>query len=301
MLTIVALLNLIVACDGSLLNTQSSECRNAFNFSGKVLTRVFRSAFHASFDISPSLPFVFEDMAGAAHGGNGQRWNSMWFPHHPSAEVTVVKQYKFVYVTIRKNGNTEINHLIKTHFGVSGFSGCKDCRGHCFLRRCMSLSLDEDVIRDYFFFTFVRHPYDRYFSSMKQAGLKTIEQAREHLTEASSTHVVGNAHFETQALALFSPVLNGSMTVPFHFIGKLETYDKDLRTVFDMISAHAKLPLPSSLETYFATPFQNKSVQNAASPTQRDIMNTLKEQFPDNLKAMVKEIYKQDYACFDYA
>ena len=158
------------------------------------------------------------------------RWSTMTVPAN---EITIVHKYKFVYIVNRKSGQSEMNYLLWKHFGVLPYGDCTcDDWRRGFKRsfgRCTTLCLQDSEIQDYFFFTFVRHPFERFFSSFKQVWwvlhhkkIGDISDVMETLFEMNSSHVMPNDHYETQSLQLFSQVQDGARTVSYDFIGKLE-------------------------------------------------------------------------------
>ena len=300
------------------LNIDTNECRNAFKNDVdnlKAISRKYKrrsnKRFHpnSSLELSDQVPYVYEDIH--EEDTKLSRWNSMTMPAN---EITVVHKYKFVYVANRKCGQTEMNTLLRIHFGARDFTGCS-CENLCCgyvlsFGRCSTLCLKDTEIKDYFFFTFVRHPYDRFFSAFKQAfwilkrgKIGEVSDAMLALRKMNNSHIIPNEHFETQSLQLFSQIQNGLATIPYDFIGKLENYNSDIETLFRLIANHSKMELPKSLNIFLkklSSGTHRGMIKNSSSNTSKAKLEAVRHGLPVEGVEMIKNIYKQDYLCFNY-
>jgi len=97
-------------------------------------------------------------------------------PPHWAQEVIVSHTYQFVYVPVRKVLSSTMRNLLRSAFNVS-WTACG--KSNCtFLTpyedRCTTLCLSREVIQNYFFFTFVRHPVSRFVRTFHSLLASTI-------------------------------------------------------------------------------------------------------------------------------
>ena len=188
----------------------TSQCKDMYSTEGLLLypNRSYSREFD-SFIYSENVPYVFEDLY------RGRRYDSTHYPHHPAQEVTINNEFKFVYITNRKAGSSTIHELILKHLQTPTWKGCTSLTQHCIIKkRCTSRCLTDTMLHHYYFFTFVRNPWDRFLSSLKQMyyvlSHSTKKKDREHairygnvsfvtnlLKNILATHIVGDQHFET--------------------------------------------------------------------------------------------------------
>lgn len=277
---------------------KTPECvhtwKNDFNRLVKPPTN--QRSLYPNCSLGNDVPYVLEDLC------HGQRWISMNnYSSHIAAEVTINHEYKFAYISNKKSGCTEIGHFLKKVFKTDFFTGCNESQGSCkHMGRCSALCLDESTLNDYFFFTIVRNPYDRFFSSMKQARAPPEEeQARLVLEYIKKEYHVGDQHFETQSFALFSPVSGCTKTVPFGYVGQLEEYATDIRAILDIIAARSLKPLPAGVKHYLDN-LDSTSHKRATPADLKVRFDLLFRTASDELRNGISEIYAQDFACLGY-
>eukprot|EP00961_Rhodomonas_salina_P166404 2242399-Rhodomonas_salina.2 len=227
-----------------------------------------------------------------------------------ASEVTVVHEYKFVYVCVRKAASSAIHTILDEVFGVDVYAGssCPNntSREHL-IYRCTTLALTEEVLRDYFFFTYVRDPLARFYSGVVQlaenqdAGfvldrVNGPEQLAALLYDMQRLSFIPNDHLETQAFVLSSPVLVAGRVemVDFDWIEWSERLGQSFPRLLDRIEAHAGKHIPAALRARSeALAAEFKNVQAASRYSEM-----VKSWRTDWLDQLVRETYKQDFACF---
>eukprot|EP00890_Picochlorum_soloecismus_P003919 jgi/Picsp_1/4528/NSC_06749-R1_predicted protein [Ostreococcus lucimarinus CCE9901] len=125
-------------------------------------------------------------------------------PHHPANEIVVNDEFKFVYVEVRKSGSSSIRKILNEYFN-SSFNGCPNSiprNDSCLVigGRCSTLCLTEDHVEQYYFFSFVRNPEDRFYSGYKEAfnqrfskrGIQLENQT--HINEVLEKIIVSHYH-----------------------------------------------------------------------------------------------------------
>jgi hypothetical protein len=220
----------------------------------------------------------------------------------PAQEVIVSDRYKFVYVMNRKAASSTIYQILEQVFGANVdwcFGRCKwlpVCGGIGW--RCSSRALNQTHLQDYFIFSFVRDPVDRWFAAYAQAhwmhktppDTASLEHAKLTLRRFISTRVHWEHHLQSQTHALSSPAMKGE-TLRFDFIGKLETFEMDWKFVISSICA--RLPYGSCPSNW-----HSRHVHPPSTSQWRQRISLFRND--STLLALVKEAYVQDAVCLGY-
>lgn len=246
---------------------------------------------------SHHIPVVFEDYCPS------HRWQASNLPHI-SPEVTVNYDYKFVYVTQRKNGSSQMTTLLIRYF-QSKPNFCKVDQPACTIAqppRCTIECLPAEVLDNFYFFTISRHPHDRVYSSLSQMlkfnNASTDVSAKyfeDYLHNIARHGCVVDAHFETQSFAMFSPTRNGSLA-PLHYVGQLETLNDDLRVIFEEIARRSGKELPKGLMDFLQS--NNDVVANQSPAKTKEQLRQAKS---TKIEHLLHAIYGQDMTCLGYA
>lgn len=187
----------------------------------------------------------------------------------------------FFYNRIPKAANSTVMiNLAKARFGVN-----IDSRETKRIFDTPSRLSEDEAAKfdDLFKFTVVRNPYTRVLSAYlekieKRARLKGKESSfRDFIIWLKSGGLKTNAHWATMQSLCLIPVEN------FDFIGKVETLDKDLRTIFNRISPN------------FEMEFRSRS-EHATNANEKII-----EHYTPEITSFVKEIYRKDFEAFGYS
>eukprot|EP00286_Rhodomonas_abbreviata_P011234 CAMPEP_0181332050 /NCGR_PEP_ID=MMETSP1101-20121128/24861_1 /TAXON_ID=46948 /ORGANISM="Rhodomonas abbreviata, Strain Caron Lab Isolate" /LENGTH=735 /DNA_ID=CAMNT_0023441617 /DNA_START=11 /DNA_END=2218 /DNA_ORIENTATION=+ len=229
---------------------------------------------------------------------------------HPGPnEIVVSDKYKFVYVNVRKSASTSSMKVLKDVFGATwGLKGksradCpvkKGCQRYGW--RCTSTCLDRQHLEGYFVFTFVRHPVERFYSSLKQVEEvrhsmmnldlsncdKYYSGLKSRLDEMSRGRV-RNDHLETQAYSLSTTVsidgLKGSLK--YDWLGDATRFDEELPVLFALIEKHSgqRVPPPPAVQ------------HSRPGGTVKEKVTKCRSTKTD---ALVAKTMKQDMACFGF-
>lgn len=217
-------------------------------------------------------------------------------------EVVVSHEHKFVYVVNRKAGSSTMQELLLRYFGAS-WSWCMHHTGQgagCgFWGRCLSSCLSEALLREYYFFTFVRQPIDRFYSALKQSLVMynlrgtSYEHMASVLRRLIEANEVWDNHLETQTHSLSTPVAYEPYAVPLDFIGRIETIEQDFPELIRRIEKRNGQPIPNAR----AVIEEALHVTNAGGELKESIMQ-LRDPKMDELVALA---YAQDLLCFGYS
>lgn len=217
----------------------------------------------------------------------------------PAQEVVVSHEYQFVYVEVRKAASASIRALLQDVFAAN-FSwclysprspSCKLIRGG----RCTSLCLTQDMLENYFFFTFVRHPGQRFLAAFHQLLQHHKQQQQtlsmQHvLTRLLLNYTTADEHIQTQSFALSSSCPADQGQIPLDFIGKVEQLTQDWPRLLRILETHARKPLP--------TPFPalpNRHQEEQEEKTAYEALAT------PHIRALTARTYAQDFVCLGYS
>lgn len=224
-------------------------------------------------------------------------------PNHPANEIVVNDDFKFVYVEIRKSGSSTIRQMLQTYFN-SSFNHCPDSipkNDACLVigRRCSSLCLTEEHVQNYFFFTFVRNPEDRFFSGYKEAfnqrfskqGIKLGNQTHveEVLETIISSHYHSDQHLESQTMSITSPWIdgNGQMhRIPIDFIGRVEFLEDDMKDLLDILQSRTARKAPD--------------IKVGRSNPGGAVLEQTRAIVTEDIREKIRSAYSQDFVCFGY-
>ena len=229
----------------------------------------------------------------------GGRTRSMSY-HQLGQEVIVSDKYKFVYVLNRKSASEAIRMVLWENFGITWCWCNEQCASvpacYEYGDRCSTMALNGTHMSEYTFFTFVRNPLERWFSSYAQAHVDRDTQDLSHVNISDAHSSVSallehswlaNPHLQTQTYALTAPTGEGYL-VPMHFIGRVETIDADWEKVCRMITDDPELCGPVPL------------MHHAENRRPEYVAEVNKWRDDTALREKIKEAYAQDYACFGY-
>lgn len=213
-------------------------------------------------------------------------------------EIVVNHKYKFVYVEVRKAASTSIRRFLKQAFDADFYHGCA-ATNECliFNKRCSSLCLNKQILQDYFFFTFVRNPANRFLAAYKQlrGHKKRIESnytkdMREVLLQLLFNHNTADEHIQTQSFALSATVIHADsgFQIPLDFIGRVENIQSDWPRLLAAIEAHTNKSLPN-------LPQLKHELQELESERKR-----IEDAATDAVMKLATLTYAQDYVCLGY-
>lgn len=170
--------------------------------------------------------------------GGGSRWD---------AGCAVSEKYKFVYVHVLKSGGSATKEFIRKSLCGEDDADCKRVDKH--IVKPVGCSIAVTQYPDFFFFSFARNPFSRMYSmySMmdgfpKASGKKGPGSVTDEFkfdqfvlkpTERSKHTLMSPSHYIEQTKFLFS-----SDNCPvFDYLGRLEYYDDDMRTILNHLNA----------------------------------------------------------------
>ena len=221
------------------------------------------------------------------------------FPHSAN-EVFISREHKLVYLEVRKAASSTIRRLLRDYFQASWLCNESTRRLNCtvFDGRCSTLCLTEAELNEYFIFSFVRNPLDRFYSAYQQAcNHQEHEMSQEHMFKVLKDMTVNNfywdPHLETMAYSLSSPVLVGGVyrIVPLQFIGKVENFENDFRELLTILRNRRLdwvFPEVDEQELSLISNYNAKATGMA-----RDLGNAASD-------ALIHQAYGQDFVCFGY-
>lgn len=216
-----------------------------------------------------------------------------------------------VYIENRKAASSTIRTILARFFDAD-FSKCgaSAAPSSCYEfggQRCTSKCLSSQH-RDYYFFTFVRNPLDRFYSALKE-GLVMEEKASTTEGEAmnvlkvlSSPECGFDHHLESQSMSLSTPLPtatkgrespHGRVEVPLDFIGRVEDLAQHMAEVLQGAQAKSGISLPSGMADEIVS-FARETKENVGGNL-KDVVDAVRS---DELDAAVREVYAQDFACF---
>ena len=224
-------------------------------------------------------------------------------------EVVASLEWKFAYVVVRKSLSQALTIGLKQLFGADWFWCRERCAhvGACFTAnvgrgRCTTMALNGTDLRDFFFFSFVREPTERWFSQYAQAHVMwrlthtrpTIEAARATLLDMGERAFVTEHHLQTQTFSLTSATADGT-AVPLHFIGRAETSTRDWEYVVRQIWQRSGIV---DHATRAVEPLRYQGHHEAERDQFVAALRPLKAN--QSLLQLIREVYTQDYVCFGY-
>eukprot|EP01104_Vermistella_antarctica_P014802 TRINITY_DN4717_c0_g1_i1.p1 TRINITY_DN4717_c0_g1~~TRINITY_DN4717_c0_g1_i1.p1 ORF type:complete len:502 (+),score=33.39 TRINITY_DN4717_c0_g1_i1:282-1787(+) len=265
--------------------------------------------------------------------------------------ITMSVKYRFIYLTNFKAGSSTVGNVLYEAFGADVDSASKDgfhpskvnlwplefaqkmddrlwscsltiARGPSSeaspLRRNTKTGLLEFNPDDFFIFSLVRDPHERFFSGFGEADLQTCEWIEENRAilrdfqksrtdEQQYTERVGrmltmmeggvfpNEHVQSQTTLLGATDSKG-VQIPLDFVGRLETISTDLNhivsTICDRAASRNVTPLPAQC---FVPP---KDAQDGRPrpPTKAQA----KARGDPSYTRRICDLFAQDYECFGY-
>ena len=198
--------------------------------------------------------------------------------NNPLIGFVVSEEKKFIYMKIARTGGTSI-HRFRIEKKISDIFNLKD--NYERTKEWLE-DLDDEKLKDYFIFTFVRNPWDRlvsvYFYFKKQ---ELIGQ------EISFENFIKNNMFEDSTPP--RPELDESNSLKAHslpqylyvedegkkfvnFIGRFESLEKDWKIVAKKIGINDELPHENKTNHEHYTKYYNEEMKNiVAKKYKRDI------------------------------
>lgn len=215
-----------------------------------------------------------------------------------SQEVVLSKKYRLGYVSNRKAASTLVLKLFSTLDKQAGYDwcNCETAKSRCMaFGRCTTIDLLPEHM-DYFFFTFVRDPYGRFYAGLSMAhwmwgttDMSTISEdaAFSNLKRHGSRHTAADVHLQTQTGSLSSPTIDG-LVVPYGFIGKVENFTEEYAILSQLVQQKLQITLPAPEWSHHTEEDQYLEHIKKFSGSQ-------------SLKTLIKETYTQDFVCFGYS
>ena len=226
-------------------------------------------------------------------------------PPHFANEVYVSDKYKVIYTVVRKAGSSTISTRLGRILGATQYDWCDCSRCQCFMSRCTSLCLNASQISEYFKFTVVRDPVDRFYSAFFMIAFHECkldkctckfdgcnETMTQVLQNIAHPRMAVDHHFESVAMSIGTPVrYNAShfSGMPYDWIGSMDMIDTVLPR---LLQRWLEL---NSIEMDFVSAWHNTSAQNIALDSKQIFLKTCRN---DRLDAFIREVYAQDVACF---
>lgn len=230
-------------------------------------------------------------------------------PAHSANEIVIVHELRMVYVEVRKSASSTIRSALHKYYGA-GYGTCggtkvsNQCKGvHA---RCTSECLSGKQLQDYFFFTFVRDPTERFYSGLKEAMVGRSMSTLSKSTAMSLLRSTLNAdceavdqHLESQAAALSTRLApregadeSESFELELDFIGRVEHLQEDMAEALRQAEAKAGRPFEESRKRRLVDHMAGKANVGSAL---KDVVLAVRD---EELDALAREVYAQDMACF---
>jgi len=237
-------------------------------------------------------------------------------------EVLLVPSLRVAYIDVRKCASETIRGALAHTFGATvhrcGDRLVDESCGLFMPSRCGVGCLQSWEVQNYFFFTFVRHPISRFYSSFFQAyprmpelkrfggdpyGIHTSMQTV--LSHKLATGCTPDEHLESMTMSL-SPLLANGARLPLDYIGDIETLEHDL---FEMIELAFKTHNLSMIEIERLNPrlhilrqgLRGKHDHNRASSGLNEMIERVRAHDTNKtLDNLVRAVYEQDMVCFGF-
>ena len=304
--------------EANLVRWQSSACR----------------AFYQKPASSMSLMTTLEDRCES-----GRRETK---PFHVAQEVILVRELKLAYVTVRKAASTTIGSILNLlakqtggfHSSASKFI-CQD--GHKASGRqctaetemntwwhslCNTLCLDKRTLSTYYFFSFVRSPLSRFYSSFAQMltrdqnytqmwAAQTVHTRTQlmidYVDRLSSGRCKHDLHLETQSMSLATPTIAfgkipySTQQLHVDFIGRVEHLSEDFEQMLmqaeSKTGANTSRKLWPKVRDLLEVTAHDAAVGRQHAATKKFEEGVLQARSVE-LDRRISEVYAQDIACF---
>lgn len=170
-------------------------------------------------------------------------------------------------------------------------------------KRFSSLCLTQHEVENLYFFSFVRDPVERFYSSVKQSMVMnkksniTCPEIWEYLEILQNRTCGLDHHLETQSFSLSTPILTqlgGKYQVPLDFIGKLENFEEDFIQLLENVEVKNNATIPSLTKEKMLQSVKKRKNRGGAKKEMVDRCRT------EEMDAMVRRVYAQDIECFQY-
>lgn len=237
-------------------------------------------------------------------------------PQHQAQDIVIVKELRMVYVENRKAASSSIRHLLSKYFHSNWKWSCRGASEACRIidMRCSSECLSADELKDYFFFSFVRDPMDRFYSALKEGLVMwnahhlagegkvnmTSEECMGPLEAMLNTSCGVDHHLESQAMSLSThlPLMGDGRDFELHYdyIGRTEKLADDMAIVLEEAQNKAGQRLTGSRVRDLVAELRetHENTGNALLKTVLAVRN-------EAMDATVRAVYSQDLACFEIA
>jgi hypothetical protein len=229
-----------------------------------------------------------------------------------------MSKYKILFIHIPKTGGTTIGNIFHPHLQIKNnpdkkysnfiLNGSVDVE-HDYYRNYAKLN----DLSDYFVFTFVRNPYSRLFSLWRQCcdeynhtngqikkiiscdieKTETIKYCTDRESKPMFNNFIETLQKEKKQLHLLGNTQYSMIKKSeANFIGKFETFDRDLRTVIDLANNFI-----SKRENCNKEIFQYKAIHtNKRSKNLEEYLNF----YSQNSINIVNNLYHNDFNEFSY-
>ena len=264
------------------------------------------------------------------------------FPWHRASEVVLIPQLRLGYVVTRKCASSTMLRALEATFNADQYHcgmraataqcstfAMRDTRGF----RCSTACLDEQTVSEYYFFTFVRDPVERFYSAYVTAAYEADRvdgrPAASSLSARAATREIvletltqirdcspRDQHFESLTMALSSPWgsehttarITGVMgirrfppMIPMDFIGDV---DRLHESFFEMLR-ESKRTVTSKQRDALHVHLNSSLNSRAASEGKLTPYARMAESIASirdvKLDELVRDVYRQDVECFGYA
>lgn len=144
--------------------------------------------------------------------------------------VLICPKYQLVYVVNEWSGDSTFYEL---------FSNL-----NCSIQDLTTRNLNQNVLANYFFFSFVRHPINRFITGYKQMmvnGWERVDLFGKSISQVISEYNRKSFHrfLNTQTYFLSSRDYYDN-EIPLHFIGKIERFEEDIIELFHILDLDQK-------------------------------------------------------------
>ena len=282
------------------------------NLDTEFVSRWYTDECRAFYSPPPSIngPFFSQIKSLEDFCPNGGRMGA-FVQDIDQMEINIISELNLAYVDNRKAATVALR-FIKS-FQKSLILQC-DNEGPEFQYCCTKIygkcryatpCLSETQLENLYFFTFVRDPVERFYSSFKQymntfrIDTITCDDMWDVLYKMKN-HTCGvDEHFMSQSFSLSSPILKDPtgplLQVPMNFIGKFENLTSEFMHLLEIAELRKNVTI-SQKRKERVTQILTKKTNSSPGKVKTQILQCRTE----NMDAIVSEIYGQDIKCFGY-
>tara|TARA_B100000214_G_scaffold373465_1_gene353860 strand:+ start:738 stop:1502 length:765 start_codon:yes stop_codon:yes gene_type:complete len=218
-----------------------------------------------------------------------------------SSFVVIDDQYKLVYIENRKAASETIRMAMKNILGTQEKKcGIRNVSKSCSsFGRCTSSCLLESQYKNYFYFSFVRDPIEKFLS-----GLQVYIERKHPIIKNYTTYVLSainsdrkiigctDQHVFSQATHLSAPFKNSNKMIPINFIGRTSHLVEDFTNMLFLLNKTTTIP--QSVFSNF-TEHLNKTYNKKLQSVIRKNLNHTRTTF---VEKQIRQAFEQDVKCF---